>query len=62
MTKPWLNIYTLRKHVFLTRRIDQKVPQMSPCSTWPKCHYGQIDLDLAILIRYFFYDIFGWFF
>jgi len=49
-----LTCYTRRKHGFLTRKIDQKVAQMSPCSTSPKCHFGQIDLDPTILTWFLF--------
>ncbi len=41
---------------FKIRRINQKIPQMSPCSTWPTCHFGQVNLDPTILIRSFWWS------
>jgi len=38
---------------FLTRKIGQKVPQLSPCQTQSKCHLKQVNFDLAILIGSF---------
>lgn len=39
--------------IFLTRKIDQEILELSLCSTWSKCHLGQVDLDQAILTKYF---------
>jgi len=45
-------VITLQENlVFLTGRIFQKVLQMSPCSSWQKCHFGQVDLDPTILTK-----------
>ncbi len=49
---PYLS--TLQENAtFLTRKIGQKVPQLSQCQPWSKCHFKQVNLDLAILIRSF---------
>jgi len=42
--------------VFLTKRIDQKTPQMSPCSTQAECHFGQVNLDPTIFTRSFWWS------
>jgi hypothetical protein len=26
---------------------------LPPCPTWPKCHFGQINLDSTVLTRFF---------
>jgi hypothetical protein len=50
---------------FFTRNFGQKNPCMDflpPCPTWPKWHFGQIDLDPTVLTRSFWLVFFIRFF
>jgi hypothetical protein len=50
-------VETLQKiTTFFTRNFGQKSPHMvflTPCPTWPKCHFGQVNLDSTVLTKFF---------
>jgi hypothetical protein len=50
------NYHYKKSRLSWPRILVKKFPLMvflSPCPTWPMCHFGQVNLDLAILIRSF---------
>jgi hypothetical protein len=44
---------TIRKCGCFNQKIWSKNTQLSSCLTWPKCQFGQVNLELAILTRSF---------
>jgi hypothetical protein len=64
--KMLLSTCTIRNHGFFYQKFWlKKLPIWffcPPCPTWPKCHFGQVDLDFTILTKSFWLVFFTRFF